>query len=91
MLSVEVIISAVFIIGLIIAIDRAGRFLQKTSPKILTYIDYGSFVVAIAAGGLMSIGTGGVVVKYVLLISAVIYFIALRYTSHKDPSAPHQP
>jgi len=86
-MSTEIIISAVFIIGLIIALDRGGRFLQKVSPQTLTYIDYGSFVVAIGAGALMYLGSGGVIIKYILLISVVIYFIALRYTSHKDPTA----
>ena len=86
MISTEIIISAVLIIALIIALDRLGKFLQRVSPQTLTYLDYGSFVVAIAAGALMYMGSGGVIVKYVLLTSVVIYFIVLRYTSHKDPS-----
>lgn len=86
MISTEIVVSAVFIIALIIGLDRVGRFLQKASPQTLTYLDYGSFVVAIGAGALMYLGSGGVIVKYVLLTSVVIYFIALRYTSHKDPS-----
>lgn len=86
MISTEVIISAVLIIAFIIVLDRGGRFLQRVSPQILTYLDYGSFAVAIGAGALMYMGSGGAVVKYVLLLSVVIYFIALRYTSHKDPS-----
>ena len=85
MISTEIIISAVFVIGLILLLDRTGKFLQKASPKTLTYLDYGSFITAIAAGALMYVGGGGVFVKYVLLISVVIYFIALRHTVHKEP------
>lgn len=86
MISTEIIIAAVLVIAFILLLDRAGRFLQRVSPKTLTYIDYGSFVTIIAAGALMYMGSGGVIIKYVLLISVVVYFIALRYTAHKNSS-----
>lgn len=84
MISTEIIIAAIIIIALILMLDRAGKYLQKVSPSALKYIDYSTFTIAGISGLIIYLGKGSSLVRYVFLISIIMYFIILRHTVHKD-------
>ncbi len=86
MFSTEIIISAIIIIALIVLLDRAGSYLQKVSPSALKYIDYSAFTVAGISGLIIYLGKGSPFVRYIFLISIIMYFIVLRHTVHKGSS-----
>ena len=86
MFSTEIIIAAVIIVALILLLDRAGSYVQKVSPSAIKYIDYATFTIAGISGLIIYLGKGGPVVRYLFLISIIIYFIVLRHTVHKGSS-----
>ena len=86
MFSTEIVISAIIIIALMVLLDRAGSYLQKVSPSTLKYIDYSAFTVAGISGLIIYLGKGSPLVRYIFLISIIMYFIVLRHTVHKGSS-----
>ena len=86
MFSTEIIVSSIIIVVLILLLDRAGSYLQKVSPAALKYMDYSTFTIAGIAGLIIYLGKGGPLVRYIFLISIVMYFIILRHTVHKGSS-----
>lgn len=84
MISTEIIIAAIIIIALILMLDRAGKYLQKVSPSALKYIDYSTFTIAGISGLIIYLGKGSSLVRYVFLISIIMYFVILRHTVHKN-------
>lgn len=86
MFSTEIIVASIIIVVLIFLLDRAGSYLQKVSPAALKYIDYSTFTIAGISGLIIYLGKGGPLVRYVFLISIIMYFIILRHTVHKGSS-----
>ncbi len=86
MFSTSPIVIAIFVIAFILIFDRAGKYLRKASPEILKWIDYGSFGTIIVSGFLLYNGTSSVILRYLFLLSIIIYFIALRHSIYDKPS-----
>ena len=86
MFTLSPIVIAVLVIVFILIFDRIGRYLQKASPEILKWIDYGSFVTIIVSGFLLYGGTNSVILRYLFLLSIIVYFIALRHSIYEAQS-----